>query len=159
MFRLRESNSDYSRASSSAFLVVNSCSLISPLDFKSPSRSMAANTFPSKAAAAGCVKLACGVTGCEYAASTTLQVRSSRDCGMKGAAGCEYAAGGVMGTDWPFREITGRVDRLMFPYWLENWIELPEPCCCEKPPIWWSSVSYTQTSPPESTASRRDPEK
>ena len=55
---------------------------------------MAANTFPSRAAAgaAGGVKLTCGV---------------------EGAAGREYAAGGVMGTDWPLREITGRVDRLM----------------------------------------------
>jgi hypothetical protein len=29
------------------------------------------------------------------------------------------------------------------------------PCCCEKPPIRWSSVSYTQIWLPVFTANRR----
>ena len=46
------------------------------------------------------------------------------------------AAGAGVAGDWPFRETIGRLDRFTVPNWLLSKIELPEPCCCEKPQIW-----------------------
>ena len=41
----------------------------------------------------------------------------------------------------PLDEMTGRLATSISPYWLLKPRVPPTDCCCEKPPIWWSSVS------------------
>ncbi|WP_369292808.1 hypothetical protein [Variovorax sp. J22R115] len=64
-------------------------------------------------------------------------------------------AGGAAFGETPSTEITGRLATSIKPYWLLKLRLPPYDCCCPKPPIWWSSVSYTVTRPLTSMAKRR----
>ena len=75
-----------------------------------------------------------------------------------------YGAGTFVGTDGtdgatPSTDTTGRLATSMSPYWLLKLSVPPYDCCCENPPMLWSSVSYTVTVPFTSMARRRACEK
>ena len=74
-----------------------------------------------------------------------------------GTGGAASAGGGLAGA--PASGTTGRSATRTSPSWLVKVRDWSPLCCCEKPEIRCSPVSWTLTRPPSTMASRRAPGK